>query len=449
MLARIGLASSNIAVDRLRNDANSTRLTRLRVDLRDIEKRELERVVSHRTGEARMVERARIILMTVDGMSVSRTASILTIDRRTVRAALRRYLELRADRPDDPIESWLEDRPRVGRPDTFDEFLWTDVLALATSDPTLSGIEETQWSSALIARHLIKAGRVPCIHRTTISRFFAKADIKPHRVRQWLNRPDDPEFDTRAAAIKGLLAGASPPLTDLERKKKPATFSSPPPDLATMRRMQREREDRALVSFDEKPGMQAKERNAPDLPVAPGRIARQEFEYVRHGTKVLLALMIVQTGVVIARVLSHRRNTETARVLDQMLNRLWSFGYKGADIILDQLNTHWSIEIVRVIARHCGMEMPRPDQIAKGWQRRKWLERTRNRRVVLHFAPKHASWLNPIETWFSVLARKLLRRGSFKTTEDLASRVMRFVDYYNKRLAHPYRFKKYQLQAAA
>lgn len=448
MLAGTGLASSNIAVGRLRNDANSTRLTRLRVDLRGGEKRELERVVAHRTAEARMVERARIILMTADGMSVSRAASTLTIDRRTVRAALRRYVELRSERPEDPIEAWLEDRPRVGRPDTFDEFLWTDVLALATSDPTKSGIEETQWSSALIARHLIEAGRVPRIHRTTISRFFAKADIKPYRVRQWLNRPDDPEFDARAAAIKGLLAGASPPLTNADRKKR-VTFSAPAPDLATMRRMQRERDDRALVSFDEKPGMQAKERNAPDLPVAPGRIARQEFEYVRHGTKVLLALMIVQTGIVIARVLSHRRNFETARVLDQMLNRLWSFGYKGADIILDQLNTHWSIDVVRVIARHCGIETPPADQIAKGWQRRRWLERTRNRRVVLHFAPKHASWLNPIETWFSVLARKLLRRGSFKTTEDLASRVMRFVDYYNKRLAHPYRFKKYQLQAAA
>ena len=110
-------------------------------------------------------------------------------------------------------------------------------------------------------------------------------------MRQWLNRPDDPEFDDRAATIKGLLAGASAPLTDADRNS-PASASAPAPDLALMHRMQRTRDHRALVSFDEKPGMQAKERIAEDLPVAPGRIAKQEFEYVRHGTMVLLALMI-------------------------------------------------------------------------------------------------------------------------------------------------------------
>ncbi len=93
--------------------------------------------------------------------------------------------------------------------------------------------------------------------------------------------------------------------------------------------------------------------------------------------------------------------------------------------------------------------MPRPSRVATGAQRRAWLERSRSRRVVLHFTPKHSSWLNPIEIWFSVLARKVLRRGSFDSTSDLSAGVMRFVDYYNEQLARPYRFKKYQLQAAA
>lgn len=418
------------------------------VALTESERSDLERIAALRTAEARMVQRARVVLLHADGRSVSSIAEKLSVDRRTVRAAVRRFAELRAHRPHDSIEHWLVDRERTGRPDTFDAFLWTDVLALVTSNPRSHGIEETHWSSESLARHLIDSKRVPTIHHSTISRFFAKAGIKPHRVRQWLNRPDDPEFDTRAAHIKGLLAGASPPLANTERPTE-IRFSKPAPDLASMRRMQRTRERRALLSFDEKPGMQAKERIAPTLPVAPGRIAREEFEYVRHGTMVLLALMVVQTGVVLARVLRHRGNLDTARVLDQMLRRLWSQGYEGADIILDQLNTHWSIEIVRVVAKHCRIAMPRPSRVATGAQRRAWLERSGSRRVVMHFIPKHSSWLNPIEIWFSVLARKVLRRGSFDSTSDLSANVMRFVDYYNERLARPYRFKKYQLQAAA
>jgi hypothetical protein len=429
--------------------SRGTKPARIRaVDLCDAERRELERLAALRTGEARIVQRACIVLSHADGASVSSIAKRLSVDRRTVRAAVRRYGELREVRRDEPMEQWLLDRPRVGRPDTFDVFLWTDVLTLVTSDPRSHGVQETHWSSELLARHLIDQRRVPTIHRSTISRFFSEAGIKPHRVRQWLNRPNDPEFDARAAHIKGLLAGASPPLTD-DVRKTDVHFSEPAPDLASMRRMQRNREHRALVSFDEKPGMQAKERIAPTMLVAPGRIAREEFEYARHGTMVLLALMVVQTGMVLARVLPHRGNVDTARVLDQMLRQLWKQGYTCADIILDQLNTHWSIDIVRVVAKHCRIAMPRPSQIASGTQRRAWLERSKSRRVALHYVPKHSSWLNPIEIWFSVLARKMLRRGSFESTDDLADQVMRFVDYYNEHLARPYHFKKYQLHAAA
>ncbi|MBI5488980.1 MAG: transposase [Deltaproteobacteria bacterium] len=440
--------SSNIVVDASNRSSRRSRRTTA-IELEAEEKGTLEGIAALRTGEARKVERARILISLNDGESVSATAAARSIDRRTVRETVRRYVHLREEFPEAGVDGWLEDRSRTGRPDTFDVFLWTDILALVTTDPRDHGYKETHWSSALVARHLIGSRRVSAIHRTTISRFFAKADIKPHRVRQWLNRPDDPEFEVRAAKIKGLLAGASPPLSEADRKKEPGHFQAPAPDLAAVRRMRRTREERALVSFDEKTGMQAKERIAPDQPVAPGRIARQEFEYVRHGTMVLLALMVVQTGIVLARVLAHRANSDTARVLDHMLNKLWAMGYKGADIIVDQLNTHWSVDVVEVVARHCGIPMPSHDQIATGPQRREWLERSTRRRVVFHFCPKHSSWLNPIEIWFSVLVRKALRRGSFDSKQDLKKRVLEFVAYYNKHLAHPYRFKKYQLQIAA
>ena len=172
----------------------------------------------------------------------------------------------------------------------------------------------------------------------------------------------------------------------------------------------------------------------------PGRVARQEYEYRRHGTLVLFALMIVQTGCILGKLMARRRSPDTARTMDAFLNTLWAQGFTGADVILDNLNTHWSRAMVRVVARHRGVRAPK---LRTGTERRAWLESRDHPRVVFHFTPKHASWLNPIEIWFAVLSRKVLRRGSFESTADLQARVERFIEYYNKRLAHPYRFKPY------
>jgi hypothetical protein len=196
------------------------------------------------------------------------------------------------------------------------------------------------------------------------------------------------------------------------------------------------------ISIDEQTGIQALERIAADLLPRPGRIARREYEYTRHGTLCLFGNLDVVSGKILAPLLQQTRNEEdflknieNLVALDPVGN--WRF-------ISDNLNTHVSASLVRYIAEACELEI---DLGVKG--RRGILKSIASRRAFLtdtshriHFlyTPKHCSWLNQIEIWFGVLRRKLTRYGSFVSLRDLSERIQRFIEYYNTTLAHPYRW---------
>lgn len=197
-----------------------------------------------------------------------------------------------------------------------------------------------------------------------------------------------------------------------------------------------------VVSTDEKTGMQALERIHPTLPTKPGLIERREFEYKRHGTLCLIANLDVVTGKVLEPSIGISRTEDDfaahiARTVDMDPEATWVF-------VVDQLNTHKSEALVRLVAERCGVvdELGSKGEwgILKNMATRKSFLEDMNHRIRFVYTPRHASWLNQIEIWFSILAKRALRRGSFASTDDLRKRLTDFIDYFNAVLAKPFRW---------
>jgi putative transposase len=190
-------------------------------------------------------------------------------------------------------------------------------------------------------------------------------------------------------------------------------------------------------------GIQARERTRPDLTLKPGRSTRVEFEYIRHGTQTLIASFNVATGQVDQASVG---DTRTEQDLDTHLRHLLSPAAQAPKIhlVMDCLNTHQSEALVRLVAE---LE-PEPIELGKkgksgilqSMATRAAFLRNPEHRLVVHFTPKHCSWLNQIEIWFSILVRKLLRRSSFKSQTHLKKKILAFVDYFNRTMAKPFKW---------
>jgi hypothetical protein len=380
------------------------------------ERAALEHLVRCSSEEARLVERARLVLGAADGRTNRALARQFGLGRKKVGLWRDRYVARRQAMPDASPRDLLQDDPRCGAPDRITPEQWVDLLALVTAAPASKGVPITHWTHRVLARAAVDQGLVPTIAPTTVGRFLAQCALQPHRVEEWMNRKADPGFDARAARVKALVTAAVAPGHDPQH---------------------------AVLSFDEKTGMQARERIAPTKPMTIGYAERPEFEYVRHGTRVLFGLMNVATGTITAVLAPRRTNDDTARVLKDLLRTQLGAGATRVTLLLDQLNTHMSLDLVAAVAELC--HLPRPDlcELDTMAKRRAWLERD-DKPIVFCFTPKHASWLNPIEIWFGVLAGKVLRRGSFASLADLDEKVLRFTTYYNQKLAHPYRFRPWK-----
>jgi DDE superfamily endonuclease len=193
---------------------------------------------------------------------------------------------------------------------------------------------------------------------------------------------------------------------------------------------------RLLICCDEKTGMQALGRPHPTRPAEPGKPERREQDYIRYGTRALIASFVVATGEVISDLGPTRTSVDFAAHLAHVAGRFPEV--HGCDWVVDNLNTHWSLEVCRVMAELCRVPFVAA-QLRTGRQRRAFLTDPAHTHVF-HFTPTHGSWLNQVELWFSVLARRFLKRGDFNSMADFEARLLGYLDDYNRHHAHPYRW---------
>jgi hypothetical protein len=170
-----------------------------------------------------------------------------------------------------------------------------------------------------------------------------------------------------------------------------------------------------MVSTDEKTGIQALERTVPDLPMKPGLKQRREFEYIRHGTCCLIVNLEIATGKIIAPSIGQTR-TE-ADFLAHVMHTLASDPKAEWILITDQLNTHQSESLVKWVAQQCGIDtdlgIKGEKGILKSMATRAEFLQDKSHRIRFVYTPKHSSWLNQVELWFSILVRRLQRARKF------------------------------------
>jgi len=310
----------------------------------------------------------------------------------------------------------LSDLPRKSGPKTYTAEAQCHVMATALKKPSDCQREMTHWTHVELADELNKSKLVEGISKSTVGRFLKQIDLRPHKSRYWLtpNIENEEEFKKEVKQVCQLYKEAS---TILEQ-------------------------DTKVVSVDEKTGIQALEMIFPMKPTKPGLIERREFEYKRHGTLCLTPSFNIATGMIDAHTIDETRNEQD--FLDHIKKTVNTSPESQWIFVMDQLNTHKSESLVRWVSEICQINKELGEKgkegILKNMNSRMAFLTNAEHRIRFVYTPKHCSWLNQVEIWFSILARKLLNRGSFSSLENLRLKLNRFIEYFNKNLAKPFKW---------
>jgi transposase len=358
----------------------------------------LSAIARSRTDPANRVERARMLLAYRDEPSFFAVAQAVGVHHQTVQRCVERALAL------GPIAA-LDDRPRCGREPTITAAAKAFVVDLACRKAKELGYPHELWTTRLLARHVREQGPAAghaCLGRLaqgTLCTILNEQEIKPHKVRYYLERRD-PEFKQKMAEVLCVYR-------EVQVIKEAAAAAKQAPSDAV-----------AIVSYDEKPGIQAIANTAPDLPPAAGEhesLAR-DHEYQRHGTVSLLAGIDLLTGKVHALVRDRHRSCEFIEFL-KLLDAAYPT-HTAIKLILDNHSAHISKETKAFLAT------------------------TPAGRFELTFTPKHGSWLNLVEGFFSKLARSVLRHIRVTCKQELKDRLMAAMDHFNRdRVVHTWSYK--------
>jgi transposase len=353
----------------------------------DDEVAELARLARSRTEPASRVERARMLLAYRETLSFYAVGRDIGVTHQTVGRCVRRAERL-------GVLAALDDSPRPGREPVITDEARTFIVDLACRKAKDLGYPHELWTTRLLAKHIRehgpKAGHdcLATLAQGTVCKILAAHEVKPHKVRYYLERRD-PEFDARMAEVLCVYR-------EVQLVKQSALAQ------------EGETPAVAIVSYDEKPGVQAIGTTAPDLPPVPSRhecLAR-DHEYVRHGTLSLLAGIDLLSGVVHASVEERHRSREFVAFL-QRLDAAYPPS-TAIKLILDNHSAHVSRET------------------------RAWLAAQPEGRFTFVFTPKHGSWLNLVEGFFSKLARSVLRHIRVASKQELKDRIMAAIDDINR-----------------
>ncbi|MGC4117146.1 MAG: IS630 family transposase [Myxococcales bacterium] len=333
---------------------------------------ELEAAARMECGSHRDVVRARIVLLAEQGLTNPEIARRAGCTERNVYRWRTRFAL-------NPSMDSLKDRGRTGRPARVGVDVRCGLIKLACERPDKEKAPlRDVWTHAAL-RAALEAETGERIGLTEIGRILKAAELRPHRVRYWLHSPD-PDFRPMVQRICDL-------------------YVSPPPGAS-------------VVCIDEKTCIQALERKHLGRPAAPGREGRREFEYIRHGTRALIAAFDVRTG----KVFGQLRKRRTAADLDAFMEALARRYPRGpVYVIWDNLNIHHGDAWVRFNKRHGG-------------------------RFHFVYTPKHASWVNQVEIRFGILQRRIIKNANFATPEAMVTRIEDFIRYWNDFEAHPFRW---------
>ena len=325
----------------------------LRIDPADSEA--LRTRVRAKSSPARVVERARIVLLAAEGLPAAEIASRVGCSRQTVVEWRQRFEQGGIDA--------LEDAQRSGAPPTISERTRNRILS-QTLKPPPRRLGITHWSSRSLADYL------GTISHMTVARVWNQWGLQPWRVESF-RFSTDPELEAKIEDIVGL-------------------YLHPP-------------ENAVVLCVDEKSQIQALERAAPILPLRPGLAERQSHDYYRHGTTTLFAALEVATGKVTDVCYARHRGEEFLRFLKLVAK---AYPRRELHVVLDNYSSHKRKDV------------------------HEWLER--HPRIHLHFTPTHSSWLNLVEVFFSIITRKAIRRGSFRSVRELLGAIRRFIDAWNE-----------------
>lgn len=325
-----------------------------RVVLSTEDREHLERLARGRKTAARVVERARIVLLAAEGKQNQAIAKILRVTRRTVGVWRGRFVE-------QGVDGILKDAPRAGRRRTISDEMVREIVRKTTQETPVAG---THWSTRTLAK-------VMGLSPSTIGRIWRSHGLKPHLTRTFkLSR--DPRFLEKLDDVIGL-------------------YLNPP--------------EHALVfSVDEKSQIQALDRTQPGLPLVPGRAGTMTHDYKRHGTTTLFTALNILDGTVIGTCMPQHRHQEWIKFL-RLIDRKTPKG-KEIHLIADNYATH----------KHPKVQ--------------EWLES--HPRFKVHFTPTSASWLNMVERFFRDLTQNRLRRGVFRSVEELIAAIEEYLARHNE-----------------